>query len=349
MGPVLFLLSLQLLTGCRDRHQPSVTFRQIPVAAGGGPDNVAVFEGDVRQAHDGQRLVLYSKANVWFVQPDPDHPYTEVPPDGHWKKEVHLGSDYAAILVDARFAPPAKMPALPPVGDGVIALSVTPGNAEGPFHPTLPVHTIRFSGYDWLVRTLGAGRLGDHSYSTENVSLDERGFLHLRITKRAERWVCSELKLSRSLGYGTYAITVEDSAHLEPAAVFSMFTWSDAGLAYNHREMNINLSRWGHADGNNAEFIVQPFYVKTNSYRFTLAPGRHSFSLRWEPGSALFRSVSGAADEGNQHVVAVHAFGGNIPPPGDEAATMNFCEFSMAETPLGHEEEIVVERFQYLP
>jgi hypothetical protein len=128
-----------------------------------------------------------------------------------------------------------------------------------------------------------------------------------------------------------------------------MFTWSDAGLSYNHREMNINLSRWGHAEGNNAEFVIQPFYVRTNSYRFKLPAGLHTFSFRWEPGSALFRSVSGGIDTESHQLIALHTFSGNIPPPSDEAASMNFCEFRLSEIPLRHEAEIVVERFQYLP
>lgn len=344
-----FVLSLLLVAGCKQRNRPSVTFSKIPVAAAGGVDNVALFEGDVHQGGEGQRLVLYSKASVWWLQPNPDNPYTEILPNGHWKREVHLGSDYAAVLVDARFKPTAKLPALPPVGNGVVAVSVTPGGSDGPFHTTQPTGTIRFSGYDWLVRIFHAERLGPHSYSQGNVSVDSRGFLHLRITKGPDGWVCSEAKLGRSLGYGTYSFTVEDSAHLEPAAVLQMYTWSDAGLAYNHREMDINLSRWGHPAGNNAEFIVQPFYVKTNSYRFTVSPGAHTYSLRWEPGSALFKGVTGDGAAGEGNAVASHSFGGDIPPPGDEAMTMTFCEFGMAEIPLRQEAEIVVKHFQYLP
>jgi hypothetical protein len=347
-GLLLLLFSLQLLAGC-SKHPPTLTFTEIPVAAMGGPDNVALFQGDVHHARNGQRLVLYCKADKWYLQPDPYHPYTEVLPGGHWKREVHLGSDYAAMLVDARFTPPATAAALPQIGNGVIAISTTPGSAEGPFHPTHPIHKIRFDGYDWVVRQVPIGRLGPHSYSVNNVSLDEHGFLHLRITKGADGWVCSDVRLDRSLGYGTYTFTVEDSSHFEPAVVFSMFTWSEAGMAYNHREMNINLSRWGHSEGNNAEFIVQPFYVKTNSYRFTLPAGLHTFSLHWEPGNATFRSVSGATAAESLRPVALHSFGGNIPPPADETASMNFCEFSLAEVPLRHEAEIVVERFQYLP
>ena len=350
-GPAAFLilLLLQLPAGCSHRTQPGVTFSKIPVAASGGKDNVAVFEGDVQQSLGGQRLVLYAKSNEWWLQPDADHPFTQVLPGGHWKQEVHLGSDYAAVLVDASFKPKDKLLTLPPVGAGVAAVSVTPGSTEGPFHTTQPTGTIHFSGYDWLVRISHAERLGPHSYSQSNVSLDERGFLHLRITKSAGGWVCSEAKLGRSLGYGTYTFTVEDTAHLEPAAVLQLYTWSDAALAYDHREMNINLSRWGHAVGNNAEFIIQPFYVKTNSFRFLVPPGLHTYSFRWEPGSAVFRSVSGSGAAENQNLVASHAFGGNIPPPGDEALTMTFCEFGMADIPLKQEAEIVVERFQYLP
>ena len=346
---LLLFLAPPLLTGCFHRPQPSVTFDKVPVAGAGGVDNVALFEGDVHHARDGQRLVLYSKAGVWWHQPDADHAFINVLHGGHWKSEVHLGSDYAALLVDARFTPPATMPALPPLGNGIIAISTTPGSIEGPFHMTQPAHTIRFSGYDWLVRVLPTERLGRHSYSLNNVSVDKRGFLHLRIAKEGNGWSCSEVKLGRSLGYGTYMFTVEDSAHLEPAVVFSMFTWSDAGLSYNHREMNINLSRWGHAEGNNAEFVIQPFYVRTNSYRFKLPAGLHTFSFRWEPGSALFRSVSGGIDTESHQLIALHTFSGNIPPPSDEAASMNFCEFRLSEIPLRHEAEIVVERFQYLP
>ena len=49
--------------------------------------------------------------------------------------------------------------------------------------------------------------------------LDATGALHLRITKKGDRWSCAELELTRSLGYGTYIVTVRDTSKLEPAAV----------------------------------------------------------------------------------------------------------------------------------
>ena len=46
----------------------------------------------------------------------------------------------------------------------------------------------------------------------------------------------AEVKLSRSLGYGSYRFVVQDVAHLEPAAVFALFTWDDSARPRNgHR------------------------------------------------------------------------------------------------------------------
>jgi hypothetical protein len=51
------------------------------------------------------------------------------------------------------------------------------------------------------------------------------------------------VNLTRSLGYGTYSFTVEDTSGLEPPVVFSMFTWDYSTDQENHREFDINISR----------------------------------------------------------------------------------------------------------
>ncbi len=57
--------------------------------------------------------------------------------------------------------------------------------------------------------------------------------------------MCAEVILTRSLGYGTYSFVVRDVAQLEPAAALGMFTWDDLGVEQNHREMGVEISRWG--------------------------------------------------------------------------------------------------------
>jgi hypothetical protein len=63
-----------------------------------------------------------------------------------------------------------------------------------------------------------------HSYDPANVWADAKGLLQLKITKRSNEGVCSEVNLTRSLGYGTYTFTVHDISQLEPAASLTTFT-----------------------------------------------------------------------------------------------------------------------------
>jgi hypothetical protein len=75
----------------------------------------------------GQRIVLYARSGDWYVQPYANAPFTAIQGDGRWRSPTHLGTEYAALLVDAEYRPPAKTPALPGIGGGVAAVAVTDG------------------------------------------------------------------------------------------------------------------------------------------------------------------------------------------------------------------------------
>ena len=92
--------------------------------------------------------------------------------------------------------------------------------------------TIRFSGYDWLVKTstvlVGPGP-NYFSDDEENVWIDDLGRLHLRVTRDADgHWRASEVVLQASLGYGQYRFALEGTAQeLDPNVVLGLFTWQD--------------------------------------------------------------------------------------------------------------------------
>ena len=86
---------------------------------------------------------------------------------------------------------------------------------------------------------------------------------------------------------------VRDIAHLEPAAVLGIFTWDGAAVDENHREMNIEISRWGDPGSKNAQYVVQPYYVPANVARFAAPPGVLTHTLRWEPGRVTLRTETG--------------------------------------------------------
>jgi hypothetical protein len=156
----------------------------------------------------------------------------------------------------------------------------------------------------------------------------------------------AEVKLSRSLGYGSYRFVVQDIARLEPAAVFGLLTWDDFGPA---REMDIEISRWGDPDDKNAQYVVQPYYVPANVSRFTAPAGLLTFSIHWEPGKATFETLRGSMPASRSHAISEHVFTSDVPSPGGESIRMNMCPFNYSKVPLQNEAEVVIERVQYLP
>lgn len=337
-----------LLTGCTTRsaaNKPSIEFSVIPPAAEGGPDDLAPIAGRVTGARAGQRIVLFAKAGIWWVQPTTVDPFTSVQADSTWANSIHLGSEYAALLVEPGYRPPTTIDALPSEGGEVVAVQVVAGQKSEQAGP----RTIQFSGYEWQVRNVSSGRGGrNNTYSNANAWTDANGFLHLRIAQNAGEWSCAEVKLSRSLGYGTYLFVVRDVSQLEPAAVLGLFTWDEADAGQNHREMNIELARWGDLGSKNAQYVVQPYYVPANVVRFNAPAGALTHSLRWQAGQAAFKTVRGTAANG-PGVVAEHTFTTGVPAPGGESIHLNLYIFGNAKNPFQKDVEVVIEKFEYLP
>jgi len=70
-------------------------------------------------------------------------------------------------------------------------------------------------------------------------------------SSRSLSGACAEVFLNRGLGYGTYAVTVRDASHFEPAVVFSMITFDESGGDQYYRELDVEISRWGDAASKN--------------------------------------------------------------------------------------------------
>jgi signal transduction histidine kinase len=64
------------------------------------------------------------------VQPFADRQFTKIQPGSTWKNSTHLGTEYAALLVEPGYQPPASTDALPNIGGGVIAVVSVPGEVR---------------------------------------------------------------------------------------------------------------------------------------------------------------------------------------------------------------------------
>jgi hypothetical protein len=347
LKPAVLVLACAVLGACRSPQasvQPAIVFSRLPKADDGGTESQAIIEGHVDGAHTGQQIVLFAKsgAGLWWVQPFSDQPFTAIRPDLQWRNSTHLGTEYAALLVEPGYRPPETSDRLPPKGGPVIAVATAKGEAS-----RLPAsRTLHFSGYEWEIRGVPSNRGGaTNTYDPTNAWTDANGWLHLRIARGLGEWTCAEITLTRSLGYGSYLFDVRDVSQLDPAAVLGMFTWDDSVADANHREMDTEISQWGDPGGKNAQYVVQPYYVPANVVRFSAPSGRLTFSLRWEPGRVSFSTVRKPGGE----PAAEHTFTSGVPLPGGEAVHLNLYVFADKKNPLRREVEVVIEKFEYLP
>jgi hypothetical protein len=127
-----------------------------------------------------------------------------------------------------------------------------------------------------------------------------------------------------------------------------MFTYDDLATEH-HREMNMEMSRWGDPKSRNGDYVVQPYTFPENKVTFDVPVGNFTHSLRWEPGRATFTTSRTSAKAGGAILLKKSVFTTGIPTPGGEAAVIDFCDFKYSKVPLQSEAEAVIERFQYLP
>src|ERR1700722_4220977 len=350
-GALLLVAAILGFGGCRRGEVRDVgakiLFTQVPQATEGDRNQQDVIEGTVSGARTGERLVVYSKTGgLWWLQPLLTSPFTAILPGGVWRNETHLGSDYAVLLVEPAYHPEGVMDKLPQPGRGVASVASAPGQEKS------SSHFIDFSGFTWRVRWKPSDRGGTlNPYLPENVYTDDAGALHMGIISRDGKWTCSELNLTRSLGYGTYSFIVDDISKLDVAAVFGIFSWDYSTDQENHREFDINISRWGDPQRKNTEFAVQPSFLPVNFSRFEAPAGKLKHTIVWQPNRITMTTsrMSGSSDGA---VVFRHVFTTEIPTPGSESLRMTLYVFenpNSNSSRLHHPVEVIVDGFEFMP
>src|SRR5271170_845479 len=354
------LLVYFVLAGCHSSSKnsaPAVAFSKVPAAYQESPYRsditereykTDIIEGRATRARPGERIVLYAKTDGrWGVCRQSGQPFTNIEADGRWKASVHLGIQYAALLVDPTYDPPEQTESLPVVGNGVVALAVVKGEGAAPVLPSPKI--LNFSGYEWTTSAGPIFHAGSRNFfDPANVWTDERGALHLRISGSAGKWGAAELKLTRSLGYGTYRFQVGDVSHLEPSALLTLITWDGVGTESDRRELDVELGRWGYLDNTNVHYVVQPYYIPANYVAFRVPSGTYTHSFRWEPGKVTFSTVAGSGNTGGR-VINRHVFTSGVPSPGGESVRISLYVFHQGEIPLKNENEVIIDNFEYLP
>ena len=256
-------------------------------------------------------------------------------------------------------ASPARRVFLKGVGAVGFAALFSALNAYGG-DMTEAARLITFAGYRWQVKShptaLGPGP-NLFSDNSRNVWVDAEGRLHLRVTRTASRWHCAEVINTTSLGYGTYRWVLDSPVdNLDPNVVLGLFTWND-DLAYHHRELDIEFARWGQPYIETAQYVVQPWNVPGQQWRFWQPAGlrQSTHSFTWTPADVRFQSAQGDVPaplgSNDRRVFAEWRFANSaaVPVPGGENARMNLW-LDQGRAPSNRREvEVVFRSFQFEP
>jgi signal transduction histidine kinase len=167
-----------LLGGCRAQHprtEPYIEITRVPPADAGGPDKLDLIEGRVFGTRPDLQVVLFARSGDWYIQPYADQPLIQIQADAKWKSSTHLGTEYAALLVEPGYQPLLQTAVLPGEGSGVIAVTTVKGE---------PVFWQRWWFLLLCVLASMSALLAAYSYRLHQVTRQ----LHLRFEERlAER------------------------------------------------------------------------------------------------------------------------------------------------------------------
>lgn len=231
---------------------------------------------------------------------------------------------------------------------GLVMMGATVFQLAAAGRPGYP-DKIVWGGLTWDIKTSrSVVGPGPNVFAKGNVSVDASGALHVRIAKDTSGgWTCAEIIASASYGYGTYTFTLGSAVNaLDPNVVLGLFTWSDKA-PYAHRELDIEMSRWGNAaDPTNAQYVVQPYDTLNHLRRFTMPPttsSTHRFA--WHPGQVAWDSY-----DANGGLIASYSYTGtDVPKPGDERVHLNLWLFNGAAPINGSAVDIAVRSFSFAP
>lgn len=222
---------------------------------------------------------------------------------------------------------------------------------------TFAERTINFSGYVWNVKAssnpVGPGP-NNFSDSEKNVWVDNSGKLHLVITSDAENWSCAEVICNQSLGYGKYLFSINNTANeLDPNIVLGLFTWDD-NSEFHHREIDIEVSKWGIVDNNNTQYVVQPYDYPGNMLRFMnlYKTGNTLHEFNWSENKIIFSSIYQNNDNSSDNISLINNWEYSsplIPIPGIENPRINLWLFNGLPPNNKKDSEVIITNFSFTP
>lgn len=218
--------------------------------------------------------------------------------------------------------------------------------------------TIKFSGYDWTVRSGTNEGPGPNNWDENNVWVDKNGYLHLKLTKRQNQWYSSEVYTKDRLGFGRYQFQVIGRLDkLDPNIVFGLYNYPtpDVGLDGTN-EIDIEFAKWGNVAALIGNYTVWPVRReldrKYNNFPVNLNGSYTTHRFTWTAANVYFQSLNGHYDDNtNQFAYWLYQpldpanYIGHKPMP----VYMNLWLFNGKPPTNGQQVELIIRSFKFIP
>ena len=218
--------------------------------------------------------------------------------------------------------------------------------------PKSTTRVIKFSGYEWVVRTSDDKKQGPgpnlFSDSEENVWVDSAGRLHLKIVQRNGYWYCAGVTLKHSQGYKKYVFYMASRVDkLDENVVGGLFTYKN-----DIEEIDIEFSKWSQTANQNSQFAIQPADKSGNKYRYdmNLKSDLSTHFFDWKANKIDFGSYDGhTLNPASDAIINTWTYtGSDIPPLNDERLKMNLWLFRGKSPSNNQPAEMIIERVEIL-
>jgi hypothetical protein len=197
---------------------------------------------------------------------------------------------------------------------------------------------LNWDGLTWDVRS-GGGAPGPNTWNANGVYIDDQNRLHLTIVKNLGVWKCSEVDSRNKYGYGTFTWTVASPVFsYNKNSVVGLFTYLD-----DSQELDVEISRWGVASGNNLWYSVQPYSLSGNNQgSLENYMGTTIHTIDWQPSSIKFKSTTE-----NGQVLSEFTYTGKI-PSNPQHAIMNLWLTKGLAPSDGKNIDLIISDFSYV-
>ena len=230
-------------------------------------------------------------------------------------------------------------------------------------HAQNRLKTLRFGGYEWEVRESKHEGPGPNDWNADNVRVDNKGALHLKITRHAGQWTCAEITSKRKFGFGTYQFNLVGRIdRLDPNLVLGLFNYPTPDLGKDGtNEIDIEFAHWGNSKFPIGNYTVWPaksgIAQSSKTFDFSLASLKANKSetvqrFLWKKDEIRFQSFAGSPEK-NTVPFGDYLFKPENPteaiPQHPLPVHLNLWLFKGLPPTNGSEVEIVVTKFVFLP